>query len=151
MGEVEPELVGTHRRARLLDVLAEHVAQRLLQEVRGGVVRHRREPDAPRHDGLDAVAGREAGAAEDERLVVAEAVRLDQLGAHGRVAVELDPARVGHLAAAGRIEGRLAELRQERAVAEVLERAELREHLRLRVADELGRRSPRRAANSAAR
>ena len=76
-------------------------------------------------------------AAEEERLVAVEAERVDELGAHRRVVVPLDPALVGDLAAAGRVERRLAELREERAVAEILERAELREHVDLRVADEL--------------
>ena len=68
-----------------------------------------------------------------------EAVRLDELGARARVVVELDPARIGHLASAGRVERRFAQLREEEAVAEILERAELRQDVRLRVADELGR------------
>ena len=122
MREVEAELVGTHGRACLLDVVAEHLPQRLVEQVRGGVVRHRREADAPRDDRLDAVAGREPVTAEEEHLVVAEAVRLDELGADGRVVVELDPAVVGHLAATGRIERRLPQLGEERAVAEILER-----------------------------
>ena len=48
--EVEPELVGPDGRACLLDMVAEHVAERLLQEMRRGVVRHRREAHAPRDD-----------------------------------------------------------------------------------------------------
>ena len=44
---------------------------------------------------------------------------------------------VGDLAAALRVERRLAELREEVAVAELLERADLRQHLGLLVADEL--------------
>ena len=78
-------------------------------------------------------------AAEDEHLVGVEAVGLDQLRANGRVVVALDPAVVGHLAAARGIERRLAQLREERSVAEILEGAELREDVHLRVADELGR------------
>ena len=137
MREVEAQLVGPHGRARLLDVLAEHLAERGLEQVRRGVVRHRREADAPRHDGADAVAGREPVAAEDERLVAVEPEGVDELGADRRVVVALDPAVVGDLAAARRVERRLAELREEGAVAEILERAELGEHVDLRVADEL--------------
>ena len=74
----------------------------------------------------------------------------DELGAGGRVAVELDHALVGDLAAAGRVERRLAQLRQERAVAEILVGVELGEHVGLVVADER-RRVGRRAAKSAAR
>ena len=100
--EVEPELVGTDGRAGLLDVVAEHLAESLLEQVRGGVVRHRREADAPRDDRADAAAGGEAGAAEHEHLVVADPVRLHELGARRRIAVELDDPLVGDLAAAGR-------------------------------------------------
>ena len=46
---------------------------------------------------------------------------------------------VGDLTAARRVERRLAELREEGAVAELLEGAELREHVDLRVADEVRR------------
>ena len=77
-------------------------------------------------------------APEEERLVALEAVRVDQLGPHGGVVVPLDPALVGDLATACRVEGRLAQLGQEGAVAELLERAELGDDVRLRVADELG-------------
>jgi hypothetical protein len=79
MREVEAELVGSHGGARLADVIAEDVAKRLVEQVRRGVVRHRREADAPGDDGLHAVAGREPPAPEEERLVVPEAIRLDQL------------------------------------------------------------------------
>ena len=58
--EVEAQLVGPHRRARLADVLAEHLAQRRVQEVRRRVVRHRREAHAPGDHRAHAVAGREA-------------------------------------------------------------------------------------------
>ena len=75
------------------DVLAEHLAERLVQEVRRGVVRHRREAHRPRDDGLHAVAGGEALALEDEHLVVADADRLAQLRA-GAGLVVLDPAGV---------------------------------------------------------
>ena len=79
----------------------------------------------------------EALAAEEQRLVVAEPVRLDELGTGPRLVVELDPPVVADLAAAGRVERRLAQLREEEPVVEPLERADLREDVRLRVADEL--------------
>src|SRR6185503_2890142 len=113
-------------------------AKRSLEQVRGSVVGHRRETHAPGNDRTHAVAGGEAVAAEDERLVCVEAVCVDELRAYRRLAVPLDPAFVCHLAAAGRVERRLAELREERAVAELLERPDLREDVDLRVADELG-------------
>ncbi len=136
MREVEAELVGPHGGAGLLDVLAEHLAQALVQKVRPGVVRHRREAHRPRDGRLHAVARGEAGPLEQQRLVAVVAVRLAQLGA--RAVVLLDPARVGHLAAAGGIERRLAQLREEEPVLQLLERADLRQRLRLLVADELG-------------
>ena len=63
-------------------------------------------------------------------------MRLHELGARARVAVELDHALVGDLAAAGGVERRLAQLREEGAVAEVLVGVELGEHVGLVVADE---------------
>ena len=134
--EVEAELVRPHRRARLVDVVAEHLAQRLVQEVRRGVVRHRREADRPRHDRLHAVACREALALEEQHLVVADPVA--RRAASRARAVLLELARVGHLAAALGVERRLAELREKRPVAELLQRADLRQHLGLLPADELG-------------
>ena len=70
MREVEAQLVGTNGRAGLLHVVAEHVAQRLVEQVRRGVVRHRREAHRPRHDRAHPVAGGEALALEEQRLVV---------------------------------------------------------------------------------
>ncbi len=46
--EVEPELVRPDRRAGLLDVVAEHVPEGLLEEMSRSVVRHRRKAHAPR-------------------------------------------------------------------------------------------------------
>ncbi len=56
MAEVEAQLVGPHGRAGLADVVAEHLLERLVEQVRRGVVRGRREADLPRHDGAHAVA-----------------------------------------------------------------------------------------------
>ena len=137
MGEVEAELVRAHGRAGLPDVLAERLPQRLVEEVRGRVVRHRREAHAPRHHRADAVALGEPIAPEEQSLIVPEPVRLHELGARPRLVVALDPPVIAHLAAARRVEGRLAELREEVPVVEPLERADLREHVRLRVAHEL--------------
>ena len=108
--EVEPELVGTDGRAGLLDVIAEHLAEGLLEQVRGGVVRHRREADAPRDDRADAAAGGETGAAEHQHLVVADPVGLHEVGARRRIAVQLEDPLVGDLATAGGVERRLRSL-----------------------------------------
>src|SRR5439155_710606 len=94
---------------------------------------------APRDDGAHAVALGEALTLEEERLVVVEPVRLAQLGAPARAVVRLDEARVGDLAAPGRVERRLAQLAEEEPVLEPLQRADLRQHVRLLEADELGR------------
>ena len=121
--EVEAELVGSHRRARLPYVVAEHVSQRLLQEVRAGVVRHRREANGPRHARADAIARGEARPAEEERLVALEAIGIHELGDVAGAVVELDRAGIGHLTAAGRIERRLAQLREEVVVVHELSSA----------------------------
>ena len=137
--EVEAELVGSHRGARLPYVLAEHVSQRLLQEVRAGVVRHGREAHGPRHARADAIARGEARPAEEKRLVALEAIGIHELGNIAGAVVELDRAGIRHLTAAGRIERRLAQLGEEVVVVHDLERADLRDDVGLRVADELGR------------
>ena len=121
-----------------LDVLAEHLPQRLVEEMRRRVVRHRREPHRPRDDRADAIAGGEALALEDEHLVVADPVRLAQRRRRARLLVD-ELAGVGHLAAAGGVERRLAQLREEEPLAELLERADLGEDVGLGVADELAR------------
>ena len=99
----------------------------------------------------------EPGPAKQERLVVVEAVRLDELRAScpSSSSSSIVPC-VGDLAAARRVERRLAELGEEETVLELLERAELGQHVGLRVADELGleararARSRRRAGSSLA-
>ena len=139
MREVEAELVGPHRRACLPHVLAEHVSQRLLQEVRAGVVRHRRETHGPRHARADAIARGEARPAEEKRLVALQAVGIHELSNVAGAVVELDRAGIRHLTPAGRIERRLAQLREEVVVVHDLERADLRDDVGLRVTDELGR------------
>src|SRR4029450_6646276 len=48
MREVEAKLVRAHGRACLPHVLAEDVPERLMKEMRGGVIRHRREAHRPR-------------------------------------------------------------------------------------------------------
>ncbi len=136
MGEVEAQLVGPDLRARLVDVVAEHRPQRLVQEVGRGVVRHRREAHAPRHECLDAVALRKAFALEEQHLVVADAVGGPQH--RNRAIVPLELPGVGHLPTTFRVEGRLVQLRQERAVTELLERADLGQDLGLLPADEVG-------------
>jgi hypothetical protein len=71
---------------------------------------------------------------KDERLVLAEAERGCELGA---LPFGFDPALVAHLPAAVGIEGGLPELGEEGTVAEILDGADLREHLGLLPADEL--------------
>ena len=57
---------------------------------------------------------------KSQHLVVVEPVARDELGARAGLLV-LEPARVGDLAAALGVERRLAQLREESAVAEILE------------------------------
>src|SRR5918994_147243 len=135
--EVEPQLVRTDGRAGLLDVVSEHLPQRLVKQMRRRVVGHRREADAPRHGGADAVSGGEPGALEDEHLVVPEPDRLAQLRLRLRLLV-LQQALIRDLAATLRVERRLAQLGEEEVFVDLLERADLRQHVHLLVADEFG-------------
>src|SRR5581483_11464723 len=107
-----------------------------VQEMRRRVVRHRREASAPRHDRTHAVAGGKPAPLEDEYLVVLEAIGGTQ-GCDRSGAFVDELAGIGHLAAAVRVERRLAQLREEGAVGELDARAELGEHVRLLVAHEL--------------
>ena len=61
---------------------------------------------------------------------------LDEVGARARPLV-LEVALVGDLTAAGGVEGRLAELGEKETVLELLERTDLREHVRLLEPDEI--------------
>src|SRR5918993_291494 len=115
--EVEPQLVRTDGRAGLLDVVSEHLPQRLVKQMRRRVVGHRREADAPRHGGADAVSGGEPGALEDEHLVVPEPDRLAQLRLRLRLLV-LQQALIRDLAATLRVERRLAQLGEEEVVVD---------------------------------
>ena len=94
---------------------AEPLPQRGVQQVRGRVVRHRREPAGPVHDRAGALALAELAldVLERDRLVVAEAVHVDHDAA---ARLRLDDARVGHLAAALGVERALLELREHAAV-----------------------------------
>ena len=113
MREVEPQLVGPDGGAGLRDMVAEDLAERRLQEVRRGVVRHRREPHAPRHDGTDPIAG--ANPSPRKSSTWSSSNRYASTSsARPPVVVALDPALVRHLAAATGIERRLAQLREER-------------------------------------
>ena len=85
--EVEAELVRADGRAGLAHVIAERFLERLVQKVRGGVVRHRREAVCPGDDGANAVADGEAFALEEQRLVVAGAHGTDELGPRAGVLV----------------------------------------------------------------
>ena len=110
--------------------------------MRGGVVGLRREAVAPVDDRLNARARREHLQArrevDDEHLVVAELEDLDHLQLR-RLPVDDDVAAVADLAAAGGVERALLELDE---LARSVQRRRVdhrREHVGLRVADELGR------------
>ena len=75
-------LSGRTAEPGLLDVVAEHLAQRGVQQMRRRVVRLRREAVAPVDDRLDARAGverRVAAELDDEHLVVAELEHVGDL------------------------------------------------------------------------
>ncbi len=123
MAEVEAQLVRADVGAGLAHVAAEALAQRRLQQVRRRVVGLRRVARAMVDRREHLLAGLELALLDHdrERLIVAQAEHL----LHARAAVAVlafDRADVGHLAAAGRVEGRLGELHQKAAVVR-LERA----------------------------
>ena len=108
--EVEPQAIGRDERARLLDVRAEHLAQRRVQQVRGGVVAAR----GVAHLGVDLrrheVAGRAASPAVTRtRCARGRPARMRaRPSTDGRRAGRFadDAAGVGHLAAGLEIERR---------------------------------------------
>ena len=111
MAEVEAQPIGRHHRAGLLHVRAEHLAQRPVQDVGGGVVA----ADAVAAHGVDRgfhlVADLDRAAADhalvhDHRTghAVARVLHVE----HGAVDLR-DPARVADLAARLRVEGRAVE------------------------------------------
>ena len=113
--EVEAQLVGPHRRPGLLHVVAEHLAQRGVQQVRRRVVRHRREALATScttaSTRVPAVRSAMAAELDDEHLVVAELEHVDDLEPR-LLAVDHEVARVAHLTAARGVERRLLELHE---------------------------------------
>ena len=142
MREVEAEAVGPHGGAGLLDVLAEVVAQRALQQVRAGVVRDvaRRRAASTRACTMSPGA-QLAVQPHEQRLVAVEAVDRLDLAAHG---VRADLARVRDLAAALGVERRVRELDEREAFGEGLDG----EHLASRPR---ARRSPRTRCGGAER
>ena len=143
MGEVEAQLVGAHRRARLAHVGAEPLAQRGVQQVGRGVVSHRRvagRRGRPARSTRAALAAA-ARAGQPQRLVVADPVDVVDLGL---APVPDDAAGVGDLAAALGVERALLELDQ-RAPSSPSGRAAatLVCALELLVADEPARRASR--------
>ena len=137
MGEVEAKLVGPYRGARLLDVLAEHAPECLVEEMGRRVVRHRREADRPRNDCAHAIAGSEAVTLQDEDLIVPDqALDADELRPLRAVVLLHEPG-VPHLTATIRIERRFPQLRLEGPVAPVDVGADLGQDVELVVSDEL--------------
>ena len=120
VGEVEAQLVRADVGARLAHVGAEALAQRGVQQVRRRVVALGRAAgvavDLREHPLAVVQLARER--LEHERLVVAEAHDVDDLGAAAAV-LALDHAGVVDLAAAGGVERRLDELGQRAAVLAV--------------------------------
>ena len=114
---VEAQPVGSHERAGLTDVVAEHDAQRVVQQVRGGVVAGRLVAAHGVDHRLGALAFDHAalGEAADDDLVGLKAHHVD----HVELArVGVDPAGVGDLAAALGVERRLFELERHAPVGQ---------------------------------
>ncbi len=111
VGEVEPQPVGRHQRAALLDVRPEHLAQRGVQQVGGGVVPARRVAGRVVHGGHHGVTRLQV-ACGDLDPVKARTVRarLDQ-SPHQREGASLarERADVRHLAARLDVERRAVE------------------------------------------
>ena len=133
--EVEAELVGANGRARLADVVAEDVLERLVQEMRRGVVGHGREAGVPVDDSADTIALGEALALEGQDLLVTEPIGGAENRSRARLLV-LEVALVGDLAAAFRIERRIVELRLEEALVDLLVRGDRGQDVELLVAHE---------------
>src|SRR6185503_1529915 len=99
VGEVEPQLVRAHGRARLADVRAKAPAQSRVQQVGGGVVAGRRVAQGPIDDEVCALPLLQLASLQRERdrLVVPQAVYvLDPRGAR----LGLDPSTVRDLSTA---------------------------------------------------
>ncbi len=109
--EVEAQLVRADVGARLAHVRPEPLAQRGVQEVRGGVVALGRAPRGAIHARAHALAvvQRARQRLQDQRLVIAQPHDVDDLRAAAAV-LALDHAAVMDLAAAGRVERRLDQL-----------------------------------------
>ena len=108
MREVEAQAIGRNKRPFLDDVGAEDLAQRRVQEVRRGVVEHRRLARRAIHDGGDGVALAESASLDlaDVQVRVAELARVGD--AECRRAVR-ERADVADLAAGLGVEGRAVE------------------------------------------
>src|SRR5690606_15204633 len=78
VAEVEARLLRIHQRALLLDMRAEHLAQRLVHQVRRRVVAHGAGARRAVHARMDGVADRDL--AGDDFAVMSEDVGLDLLG-----------------------------------------------------------------------
>lgn len=148
VAEVEAELVGAHVGAGLAHVGAEPLAQRGVQEVRGGVVALSGVSCQAVDSRVHPLPGAQLAVLEHavDRLVLAQP---DDLGdAHATVAVgALDHTDVGDLAAPGGVEGRIGELEEDAPV----DRFQCRHRGRLLgrlIADE-ARRETRRAGEGA--
>jgi hypothetical protein len=148
VGEVEAELVGATRGARLAHVRPEALPERRVQEVRRGVVPHRREAGDVVDLGLDPSPGVQPvhPALQLDRLVVPDPV---DVGDGGGAALPPENPRVGDLSAALGVEGALLELDERPAVVR-LGGEHTRLGLELLVADKPARRRGRGKAEHGA-
>ena len=107
--EIEAQTVGRDQRARLMDPRTEHVAQRIVQDVSRGMIKHRGVAARPIDAQRDAPAAIEIArvAAEQPADMENRAVRLARIdNLEKRAGGGLDYAAVANLSAAFGIEGR---------------------------------------------
>ena len=126
--EVEAQLVRAHVRSGLPHALTQGAAQRPVEDVGGGVVGLRGvTPGGVNPRGHLGALGQVPVQRNAQHLVVADAEDIAHLGVPG---VAVDPALIGHLPAALRVERRLGDLHQGRAIALVLHGQHGGDHLK---------------------
>ena len=103
MGEVEAQLVGADRRARLADVGPQTLAKRRVKEMGRRVVSHRRVAGRALDLGLHPCAGGGNRPVHADHLVIADAIHV---GDPRSLSVPANHAGVGDLAAALGVERR---------------------------------------------
>ena len=104
-------MAGIDQRARLLDVRAQHIAQRGVEQVRAGVVAHGRVADLVVDHGVDFVADVDGLLGQDAmRAHALHGIgRAFDFGDEGVVVVGVEPADIANLSAGVGVERRVVE------------------------------------------